>query len=337
MLMNPKLRKSGFTLIETLVTLLILSILTSLILPVVISAREASRKSHCANNLKQIGLALHQYFAIENSFPPFSVIPKGITYQPWSAHARILPFLEKSSIYNQINWSSQQQFTANPTVAAVRIQLFLCPSEINQQPHITSTLTYYPVSYSWNQGTWFTYDPLSNKTGNGAFLPNKSFTDTDFHDGLSNTLAMAETKTFQAMILDTRQPGIVGAEPPSEPKFLLNYLIGGVFDSYGHTEWVKGELHETGFTTTLPPNTNVFFIPPGLNRKKDIDYVSMRDGESLTIPTYGAVSSRSYHSLGVNTLFMNGSVRFIKNGISKEVWRALGTRESNDLSDLERY
>ena len=89
-------------------------------------------------------------------------------------------------------------------------------------------------------------------------------------------------------------------------------------------------IHQTGFTTTFPPNTLVPFEVAG--QVVDVDFNSMREGKSATIPTYAAVTSRSYHSGGVNVMLMDGSVRFLGNNISQATWRALGSRAGGEVA-----
>src|SRR5882672_7853666 len=119
----------GFTLIELLVVIAIIGVLVALLLPAVQQAREAARRSQCKNNLKQIGLALHNYVDAFTSFPPVSVLPVGKTSEPWSAQARLLPFIEQTSLHSLIDWGASTEFTANPIVCATRVPIYLCPSE----------------------------------------------------------------------------------------------------------------------------------------------------------------------------------------------------------------
>jgi prepilin-type processing-associated H-X9-DG protein len=122
---------------------------------------------------------------------------------------------------------------------------------------------------------------------------------------------------------DTRNPGTLGVPPPATPAAATAFF-GGTFDENGHTEWVEGDVHETGFTTTFTPNTKV---PHTIGSQTfDVDVTSMRDGESTTLPTYAAVTARSYHPGGINVALMDGSVRAVNSGITLQVWRALGTR-----------
>jgi len=101
-------------------------------------------------------------------------------------------------------------------------------------------------------------------------------------------------------------------------------------DCTGHTEWPDGRVHHTGFTTTLTPNTKVLFNHSG--KDQDCDFNSMQEGRSATVPTFAAITARSYHSGGiVNVALMDGSVRSVASSISLQTWRALGTRDGGEV------
>ena len=125
--------RRGFTLIELLVVIAIIAVLFALLLPAVQQAREAARRIQCKNNLKQLGLALHNYHDSFTVFPPASTYPFNTLQAAggWSVQARILPYLDQANLSNLINFS--QTYASQPKVTEVRVPIFACPSEVNHQ------------------------------------------------------------------------------------------------------------------------------------------------------------------------------------------------------------
>ncbi|MGE3240204.1 MAG: DUF1559 domain-containing protein [Pirellulales bacterium] len=322
---------SGFTLVEILVVIAIIGILIALLLPAVQAARESARRTQCQNNMKQAALALQNFESAKKTFPPFCELPRKTTFQPFSAQARLLPYLEEDNVSRLIDLDVAVPFTEHPEVAQMRVATFICPSEENDRARETPTLTYYPLNYCFNEGTWFIYDPVSNEAGDGAFAPNHPFQPSQITDGLSHTMAMSECKAYQPNMWDTGKPATLGVAPPATPADLAAHF-GGTFDFNGHTEWVEGDVHETGFTTTFTPNAQVAYSDSG--GTYDVDLTSIRDGESTTSPTYAAVTARSYHPGHVNVAMLDGSVRVVADDVDLTVWRAAGTRAGNETQSL---
>jgi prepilin-type N-terminal cleavage/methylation domain-containing protein len=326
-------RRSAFTLIELLVVIAIIAILVSLLLPAVQAVRESARKSQCQNNLHQVGVALANYEGTYKRLPPVSVLPFGRTFEPYSAHVRLLPFLEQQNLANLIDWNVSSEFTSNPTAAQTRVEVYLCPSEVNDRSRPTPTLTHYPLNYCFNEGTWFIFDPLTGNVGNGVFHPNKAYRMAEVTDGTSNTLAAAEVKAFQPNLWDTGNPSTLGVAPPANPGAASAYTSSGTFDSNGHTEWVEGGVHESGFTTTFTPNAKVPYTNGGITYSVDI--TSMRDGESTTAPTYAAVTARSYHPGIAQVLLLDAVVKPVSENIDLNVWRGASTRGGGETTSLQ--
>src|SRR5262245_25182135 len=145
---------------------------------------------------------------------------------------------------------------------------------------------------------------------------------TDVVDGTRNTLGMSEGKTFTPVLRDGNSRPVVGATIPATAAEVLAY--GGTFKpDGGHVEWVDARSIQSGFATTFPPNTVVPYSTGG--DTYDVDFTSRREGTTASLPTYSAVTARSFHAGGVNALLIDGSVRFMTNGIAQTTWRALGT------------
>ena len=168
--------RRGFTLIELLVVIAIIGVLIALLLPAVQAAREAARRAQCTNNLKQMGLGLHNYEAVAGAFPPSDVLSgTGNSvrwYNGFSVHVRILPFMEQGIAFNSLNFSYNHLAIQNTTVVGTKVSIFACPSDVHGQD-----LTPYPpftgisasgcvTSYGFNEGDWFIWNGFSGpRTG----------------------------------------------------------------------------------------------------------------------------------------------------------------------------
>ena len=165
------------------------------------------------------------------------------------------------------------------------------------------------------------YDPNDLTVGEGAFVAGRESRFRDLLDGLSNTLAFSEVKGWNPYYRDLGHLGPM--EMPSDEHEICQ-LAGSFKLDTGHTEWVDGRVHQTGFTTTFPPNRKVICTVDGV--EYDVDFTNMREGRTSDALTYAAVTSRSYHDGGVNSALMDGSVRFISDFIDVQVWQAMSTR-----------
>lgn len=335
--MRRPLPRRAFTLIELLVVIAIISILIGLLVPAVQNVRAAAARTQCQNNMKQIGLAMHNYMAANKALPSNGIYKFDgttvTTVSPWSAMARILPHIEQEALFRNIDFTIS--YSTQTAISSQRVATFVCP--VDQQDRISSNGNHWMLSYATNQGT---YGVLLKKAtgfqiGDGAFSAVRGMKPRDFIDGMSNTLGLSEVKGFTNRIGSsantTRYDPVatpptaaagVGTLPP--PGMSL-----GTFSatSFTHGEWVDGKVHETGFTTAFPPNTVVKYSSGGVDY--DVDFVSAT--ESNAGDTYAAVTSRSYHSGVVNVVLMDGSVRTVSSSIAPETWRALGTRAGGEV------
>ncbi len=319
-------RRPGFTLIELLVVITVIAILIALLLPAVQKVRDSAGRTQCLNNLKQIGLALHNFHDTNRGFPAAGQYPVGATGSSWSLPAVILPFIEQDNLYKQINFAAG--YNTQPAITQMRIPIYVCPGDRNDKPRPDGAITQYPISYGANFGTWLVFEAAKHQSGDGAFVVNGRTRMADMIDGTSSTLAFAEVKMYTPYLRDGGIPGAAGAPPPTSAAAVGAF--GGTFKTdSGHTEWVDARVHQTGFTTVFTPNTVVPLVSGGVTY--DIDFNSRREGTTTSGITYAAVTSRSYHTGVVNVLAMDGSSRSVANGISVPTWRALGTRAGGEV------
>jgi prepilin-type N-terminal cleavage/methylation domain-containing protein/prepilin-type processing-associated H-X9-DG protein len=326
-------RRCAFTLIELLVVIAIIAILLGLLLPAVQKVREAAARSKCSNNMKQIGLACHNFEGTNGSLPPNGCyVPANSTAtfsgDSYSVLSRILPYVEQAAVYQLVDLTASA--TSQPTVTAQRIPIYVCPSDLNDMPR-PGTPPRYPATYGANEGDWLVWDPTTGTGGNGAFplisYPNeKGLRLTDISDGTSTTVGFAEVKAFGSYLRGT------GTSPVTPPATAADVVaLGGTLKmAVAHTGWTEGNTFQTGLTFVLPPNTYVPYPNAADGITYDVDWISGLDGSSTTVISRASVISRSYHSGGVNVLFMDGSVRFITNSIDQATWRALGTRNGGE-------
>ena len=341
---SPSSRNRGFTLIELLVVIAIIGVLIALLLPAVQAAREAARRIQCTNNLKQLGLGIHNYESTNGALPPpFVLTGSGSTIRwsnGWSVHGRILPYLEQNSIYNAMNFTLRYSTPDNATICAVSINGFLCPSETQQKPRVTATGQFGVNSYGWNRGDWYVWGGFAGASNRSPFDVNASRRFADIPDGLSNTMLAAEVKTYQPNLgncgTGLAQINAMNNIPPTtaDPYSVApEYNSGCTLGLTGHTEWVDGAVHETGFTTAWTPNKKI--TRTGGNPSQDLNLISIRENRGG--PTFAAVNSRSYHPGGVNVLLADGSVRFIKNGVDGNAWRAMGTVGGGEIISADAF
>lgn len=320
------LKCSGITLIELLVVVTVIGILAGLLLPAVQAAREASRRAQCSGHMKQIALALHNYHNTYRCLPPQGTFTVGSTFSGFSIHARLLPFIELGNLHAQIDYSAG--FASQPVICRTKVPLYRCPSDPSDRTRMDNGVAFYPTNYGFSIGTWLGIDQLTGSSGDGTFGINQYYAFTSITDGLSNTLAAAEVKTFGPALLDGGRPVGPDAPPPDSPNQIA--VFGGSFDrDYCHTQWVSGRTLQSGLTTTFSPNTVVATVAAGI--RHDVDFTSARLGPNTNRQGYRVVTARSFHTSGVNAMLLDGAVRFVSSAIPQAEWRALGTRSGGEV------
>ncbi len=328
--------RQGFTLIELLVVIAIIGVLIALLLPAVQAAREAARRLQCTNNLKQLGLGLHNYESAVGSFPPGNCLTIAgsatLDDNGWSVPARLMPYMEQAAAFDASNLTIKYSNRQNATVIALKVSFLLCPSEPNQDPE---DARYGLTSYGWSQGGWYIWGGPNATKPSGMFGINFVRRIADIKDGTSNTVVASEGKTLQPNLRNCS--GITGSPTvvPLPPE-MLQVVRNGFSQCNpnrgpGKTRWANSNSYYSGLTFALPPNPKSTAGPNNV----EYDLISLDENDGW--PTYAAVSARSWHPGGVNTLFADGSVRFIKETIDPFAWRALGTVAGREVVSADQY
>jgi prepilin-type N-terminal cleavage/methylation domain-containing protein/prepilin-type processing-associated H-X9-DG protein len=355
---RPSGHPGGFTLIELLVVIAITAVLIALLLPAVQAAREAARRAQCTNNLKQIGLASHNYESASGSFQASNLMQGVGNSTPtwannWSALARCLPYSEQGTLFNNMNFDVKDSQPQNTTICGTLIKMFVCPSDGQTQAFNDGGTVFGGTNYGSDDGDWYVFGgfPPANYAGTpsrGAFAVNRARNLAEFTDGTSNTILFAEIKSFQFRLKCSSVggtwtpytvPGPTAALPPE-------YGGGGSCSapsSTMHTRWSNGGVYHAGFSTAWPPNKKTTYnytgtpvlTPPVNGGAVDADLISVNENDGG--PTYGAFTARSYHPGGVNTLFADGSVKFVKSSVDGNTWRALGTVQGGEVIGGDSY
>ncbi len=342
-------RHDGFTLIELLVVIAIIAVLIALLLPAVQAARAAAWRIQCTNNLKQIGLAVHNYHSTHNTFPPGRIWKKGPTtttfFQgepntPWSA--LILPQLEQTTLANAFNYdlggegytASQisifQGFLANLTVSGSRLSVFQCPAdrvmEYKVNPAIAAgilsayTLSKGNYAANWGNTNWGQLPVGSTGYLQSPFGQAGNITFASVTDGLSGTALHSEV--LQGQTFDIR--GLVWSS-----------IAGG--SSYMTRFTPNKHVDVLGLASNSPPTG-------GDQLGLDANCVS-EPGQNLPCnQTIGVedylnsfAGSKSRHAGGVNVLFGDGTVRFVKDSVSPQVWVQIHSIRGGEIVDASAY
>ena len=251
-----------------------------------------------------------------------------------------MPYVEQNGIADNIDFNQDYHnvFLNGLLLKALRVPTFICPDEIRDEQRVdgaTGEPTDYLQNYAVNCGLWKVYDPRDQSGGEGAFFPNAGLGTNSFGDGLSNTLMLSEVRGWQPYYRDGRQ----GTDAIASTTDAICALGGNFKADSGHTEWIDGRVHQSGFTATFPPNTQVVCENGGTSY--DVDWNNHRTNGwdpanpaaflAETQVTYAAITSRSYHGGNlVNSARMDGSVDTFTGDVDVFVWRALATRDGGE-------
>ncbi len=361
----------GFTLIELLVVIAIIAVLIALLLPAVQAAREAARRSQCTNNLKQIGLGLHNYHTSANSFPqggskgpytfPYATTAGGTpgtnyyspTWDGWSSIAMMTPYMEQQPLYASMNfswapgWTGQLGNTVNTTVWNTHIATLLCPSD-GYSGAVQSASLGNLNNYAASIGT--TTANCCNRIDlftTGLFAYESAYSIQSCTDGTSNTIAFAETlsgepgPTFRIGFRGD-STGNIGTNQAANLQDVNSLGVNAMQFVRNDfqlctAKWMTagGQNGGPGWRWANGAMGYTMFntiAPPNFN-----GWGGCRMDCCVQAEHDHYVNCMSNHPGGANVMMADGSVRFVKNSIGFQTWWALGTRNSGEVITADSY
>jgi prepilin-type N-terminal cleavage/methylation domain-containing protein/prepilin-type processing-associated H-X9-DG protein len=372
-----KSRSRGFTLIELLVVIAIIAVLIALLLPAVQSAREAARRIQCTNNLKQIGLAMHNYHSTYDTFPMAASknnrndpIYGGVSYadyRGWSAVSQALPFVEQGPLYNAINFSFSEEIhdaisnPVNSTIVGTVVAAFMCPSDPNVgKSNNNSYHACYGTTSEWPTGPNNGNGDMQNADGTGStglFALWISYGIRDATDGTSNTLLFSEALTGDAKGNEPTR-GVGSGTPGS--KYRGNGVVIPNNPSYYQDNFESSAVAAQSMLAGIAACAAEFANPTSTNITSHRGYrwASCSEGSVFNVaqtpnPAFnvcrpqcsancsdnGSISlpASSSHPGGINATMADGSVKFLKSTIAQQTWWALGTRAGGEVISADQY
>jgi prepilin-type N-terminal cleavage/methylation domain-containing protein/prepilin-type processing-associated H-X9-DG protein len=347
-------RRSGFTLIELLVVIAIISVLIALLLPAVQAAREAARRAQCTSNLKQIGVALHNYVSSYGVFPPGYVSSINPTILDacnqdaenassidlgagWAWGSMILPQLEQQNLYNSINFSLSVAFHQNDTCSLTALNVYLCPSD----PGPSTIPVFADPPDPANPGTYSgsnIVDTLSRGNyvgmyGIGEICAQSGATDS-INNGAGNPPGDPQGQHAGIFFRNSRVAFADVTDGTSN-----TIAVGERSHNLSYVTWVARSINGwLGKTSPIEGGTDQFNPSPEECWTQILGPAGLEDGaRTINNPEAHVEDYWSRHSGGANMLFADGSVHFLKATINPIPWRALATRNMGELISADSY
>jgi prepilin-type N-terminal cleavage/methylation domain-containing protein/prepilin-type processing-associated H-X9-DG protein len=337
----------GFTLIELLLVVGIIALLFALLLPAVQSAREAARRVQCTNNLKQIGLALGNYESTYSYYPSINAptaISPGHT-RPFSSHrysplARTLSELENPQLYNAINFlpfaDDSISLLKNQTVMTTAMGSFVCPSD--SPPPVSG---YGRANYRFNTGPTPRHSAGDSapRSWSGPFTVHRFYRPADFGDGLSQTVGASERlqgdwtkRVFKRggdyLLAEVTRDPAADNDPDWAVSACASFSPATTpHESRAGETWFLSGFHSTDYNHCAPPNSAA----------SDCSFDPYNGSLHDRLMHNGVFTASSYHPGGVNVMLMDGSVRFVADGVDIHIWRALSTRSGGEVVSSGAY